>query len=93
MPVHKIGSNSDWQPDVIKLDMFLTRYIKKDKIKHSLILGIIFICKQLGIIIIAESIETKDEHLTLADIGIILFQGFKLAHSGFELFAVVSDYI
>ena len=84
---------ADWQPYIIKLDMFLTRHINKDKIRHTLVLGIILVCKELGIKIIAEGIETKDEYLTLADVRIILFQGLMFAHLGFNSLQVVNDYI
>ena len=81
---------ADWQPDFIKLDMFLTRNIHSDKIRRILVMGIISICKELDIEIIAEGIETKDEYLTLADMGINLFQGFMFARPGFESLPVVS---
>lgn len=82
---------ADWQPDIIKLDMCLTRNIDSDKIRRTLVLGIISICKELDIKIIAEGIETKDEYLTLADMGINLFQGFMFAHPSFESLPVLND--
>ena len=79
----------DWRPDIIKLDMSLTRNINSDKVRRILVSGIISICKELDIKIIAEGIETKDEYLTLADMGINLFQGFMFAYPSFESLPVV----
>jgi EAL domain-containing protein (putative c-di-GMP-specific phosphodiesterase class I) len=75
---------ADWQPDIIKLDMSLTRNVDSDRVRRSLVFGIISICKQLDIKVIAEGIETKEECLTLADEGVSLFQGYFFARPGFE---------
>lgn len=43
--------------------------------------------------IIAERIETKDEYLTLTNMGINLFQGFMFAHPSFESLSVLNNYV
>ena len=75
---------ADWQPDIIKLDMSLTRNVNSDRIRRALVFGIISICKELDIKIIAEGIETIEECLTLVDEGLTLFQGYLFARPGFE---------
>ncbi len=80
---------ADWQPDIIKLDMSLTRNVNSDRVRRALVFGIISICKELNIKVIAEGIETVEECLTLADEGVSLFQGFLFARPSFESLPVV----
>ena len=80
---------ADWQPDIIKLDMSLTRNVNSDRVRRALVFGIISICKELGIKVIAEGIETIEECLTLVDEGVTLFQGYLFAHPGFETLPAV----
>lgn len=75
---------ADWQPDIIKLDMSLTRNIHNDTVRRSLIKGIVSVCRDLSIKIIAEGIECEDEFRILFNKGIHLFQGYYFAHPGFE---------
>ena len=75
---------ADWQPDVIKLDMALTRNIDSDRVRRALVSGILGVCQELGIAVIAEGIETREECLALADQGIRLFQGYFFARPLFE---------
>lgn len=75
---------ADWQPDVIKLDMSLTRNIHNDRVRRALVFGIIAVCQELSIKIIAEGIEVKEERDVLYDQGINLFQGYYFARPGFE---------
>ena len=82
-----------WQPDIIKLDMSLTRNVNSDKVRRALVFGIISICKELDIEVIAEGIETIEECLTLVDEGVTLFQGFLFARPGFESLPTVSEEI
>ena len=82
-----------WQPDIIKLDMSLTRNVNSDRVRRALVFGIISICKELGIKVIAEGIETIEECLTLVDEGVTLFQGFLFARPGFESLPTVSEEI
>lgn len=82
---------ADWQPDIVKLDMSLTRNINSDKVRRTLVNGTVLICKEIGIKLIAEGIETKEECLTLAEMGINLFQGYLFARPSFESLPVLSD--
>ena len=82
---------ADWQPDVIKLDMSLTRNIHNDKVRRSLVFGIIAVCKELSIKIIAEGIECAEECQTLFEQGVNLFQGYYVAYPGFECLPAVRD--
>lgn len=82
---------ADWQPDIIKLDMSLTRNVNDDRVRRSLVFGIISICKELDIKVIAEGIETREECLTLADEGVKLFQGYFFARPGFESLPTIPD--
>ena len=79
------------QPDIIKLDMSLTRDVNKHKVRRALVFGIISICKELGIKVIAEGIETVEECLTLADEGVTLFQGYLFSHPKLESLPTVSE--
>ncbi|HWU35632.1 MAG TPA: EAL domain-containing protein [Methylovorus sp.] len=75
---------ADWQPDIIKLDMAMTRNIHQDRVRRALVFGILSICRELSIKVIAEGIEAREECLTLADEGVTLFQGYFFAKPGFE---------
>lgn len=83
---------ADWQPDVIKLDMALTRNINDDRVRRSLVFAILGACRELSIQVIAEGVETREECMTLLDEGVSLFQGYLFAKPAFEsLPAVNSD--
>ena len=82
---------ADWQPDVIKLDMSLTRNIHNDRVRRSLVFGIIAVCKELSIQIIAEGIEEKEERDTLYAQGVHLFQGYYFAKPGFECLPNINE--
>lgn len=75
--------------DVLKLDMLLARDIDSNKRKHAIVRGIVATCNELGIKVIAEGVETKEEFLALQDIGISLFQGFYFARPAFESIATI----
>lgn len=67
---------ADYQPDLIKLDMDLVRNIDTSKVRQAIVKGMMVICNDLGIRVIAEGIETAAERDTLADAGITLMQGY-----------------
>lgn len=82
---------ADWQPDVIKLDMSLTRNIDSDHIRQSIVFGILAVCRKLSIRVIAEGIETKGEYQALANEGVTLFQGYLFARPGFQTLPEISS--
>lgn len=77
----------EFQPDIIKLDMFLIRNIHQDKARRAIVRGIVSVCQELGIQIIAEGIECKGELDVLSDLGIHYFQGYYFARPQFERLA------
>jgi EAL domain-containing protein (putative c-di-GMP-specific phosphodiesterase class I) len=82
---------AEFQPDFIKLDMALTRNIHKDRIRRSIVCGIIETCRELGLSVIAEGIESREECLALQDEGVRLFQGYLFAKPGFESLPAVPE--
>ncbi|WP_434557355.1 EAL domain-containing protein [Pseudomonas sp. Z4-20] len=68
-----------FQPQVLKIDMALTRDIDQDPVKRAIVEGIILVASRLGIIVIAEGIETREESATLLAMGIELMQGYLYA--------------
>lgn len=75
---------ADFQPDLIKLDMALIRNIDRDKPRQTIVRGIVAICAELGVAVIAEGIESAGERDYLADCGIYLMQGYWFAKPGFK---------
>lgn len=66
------------QPALIKLDQILINQIDKDVRMQSFIKGLVEAARSTNSLVLAEGIETKEELLTLAKIGIDLVQGFYL---------------
>ena len=81
---------ADFQPDLIKLDMALIRDIDRDRIRQAIVRGIVTICAELDVTVIAEGIERAGERDFLADCGIFLMQGFWFAKPAFKALAQVS---
>jgi len=75
---------ADFQPDSIKIDMSLIRCIDSRGPRQAIVRGIIRTCRDLGIDIIAEGVETKKEYLWCYEEGIELFQGYFFAKPAFE---------
>ncbi|MDY0835675.1 S6 modification regulatory phosphodiesterase RimA [Pseudomonas sp. SED1] len=81
---------ADFQPDLIKLDMALIRDVDSDRVRQVIVRGIVTICEQLGVTVIAEGIESAGERDFLADCGIFLMQGYWFAKPSFKALAEVS---
>lgn len=75
---------AEFQSDLIKIDMQLTRDIQNSKVKQAIVKAIVDVCKTLSIMVIAEGVETFAELNTLKDLGIYLFQGYYFARPAFE---------
>lgn len=75
---------AQFQPDLVKLDMQLVRDIDKEPVKRVIVEGIIRICRDLGIGVIGEGVETAQESAALLDLGVSVQQGYLFARPGFE---------
>ncbi len=79
---------ADFQPDQIKLDKNLVRRIHSQGPRQAIVRAILQVCRDLGIELIAEGIESNEEYHWLRDEGVELFQGFLFAHPLFEALPV-----
>jgi EAL domain-containing protein (putative c-di-GMP-specific phosphodiesterase class I) len=72
----------DLQPDVIKLDVSLTRDIDTDPLRRALAASLLAFASEIGASIIAEGIETYGELEALRALGVRHGQGYLLARPG-----------
>ena len=82
---------ADFQTDLVKLDIGLIRDIDRNKSRQAIVKGIIQVCKDLGIKVIAEGVETFEELEVLQSFGIELFQGFYFAKPKFQDLATINN--
>jgi EAL domain-containing protein (putative c-di-GMP-specific phosphodiesterase class I) len=75
---------ADFQPDLVKLDMALTRSIDTDTVRAKIAGAIIGLCERLQISVIAEGVETVQEAVMLRELGVRLFQGYLFAKPAVE---------
>lgn len=69
-------------PEIIKLDMSLTRDIHRDRGRRALAAALISFAAELGSSIVAEGIESREELSALQDLEVPCGQGFFLARPG-----------
>ncbi len=77
------------QTDLLKLDVALIRNIDQDKARRAIVKGILQVCSELSITVIAEGVETYEELSTLQCLGIELFQGYYFSKPAFQALAAV----
>lgn len=80
---------AEFQPDIVKLDMALIRGIDTHRGRLAIVHGIMQVCTDLGIDIIAEGIETQKEYATLRMLGVKYFQGYYFARPAFESTSII----
>ena len=71
-----LSSFSALSPDVVKLDMALVRGVHADPVKRKLVGSMAGVCKDLGIVVVAEGVEVAEERDVLTDLGCDLLQGY-----------------
>jgi len=69
-------------PDIVKVDISLTRTIDTDRARRALASALISFADEMDMTIVAEGIETEAELRTLTDLGVRYGQGFHLARPG-----------
>lgn len=72
----------DIHPEVIKLDMALTRHIHRDDGRRALARALLDFATSLGADVVAEGIESEEELDGLLELGIEFGQGYLLGAPG-----------
>lgn len=67
------------RPELIKLDMTLSRGIDSDPSRRSLAAALVWFAKEIGSDLVAEGVETESELRTLRELGVNFVQGRLLA--------------
>jgi EAL domain-containing protein (putative c-di-GMP-specific phosphodiesterase class I)/ActR/RegA family two-component response regulator len=70
------------EPEFVKLDMSLVRDIDSNRTKEALVRSLVSVCRDLGMLVVAEGVETPAERDLLALIGCDFLQGYLLAKPG-----------
>jgi EAL domain-containing protein (putative c-di-GMP-specific phosphodiesterase class I)/ActR/RegA family two-component response regulator len=77
-----LTSFAQLEPEVVKLDMALVRGVHQQPTKLTLVRTMITMCRELGMLVVAEGIETPEERDAIVDAGCDLLQGYLFAKPG-----------
>lgn len=80
---------ADFQPDFLKLDIGLVRGVAHDKVRQIIVRHTVNMCNELGIGIVAEGVEIRDDSAVLAEFGVRLQQGNLFARPCIDRLPVV----
>ena len=80
---------ADFQPDIVKLDMALARGIDASRARQAIARGVLRICEELDIRVLAEGIETPAERDFLLHEGVTLMQGYLFSRPAFQAVATI----
>jgi EAL domain-containing protein (putative c-di-GMP-specific phosphodiesterase class I) len=75
---------ADLPTNIVKLDMALTRNLHRRPRAAAIVGSIVELCRTLETEVVAEGVETIEEHNLLRECGIRLMQGYLLAKPAFE---------
>ncbi|MEO7034693.1 MAG: EAL domain-containing protein [Polyangiaceae bacterium] len=70
------------EPEVVKLDMSLIRDIDQHATKRKLVSSVTALCHELGLLVVAEGVETRAELDGVLACGCDLIQGYFVAKPG-----------
>lgn len=70
------------EPDLVKLDMTLTRRIHESPVKQKLVHSMASLCTEMGIATVVEGVESAAERDSVLGLGCDLLQGFLFAQPG-----------
>lgn len=77
-----LSSIAQLEPDFVKLDMSLIRNLERSVLQQRLVGTMTTLCRDLGVRVVAEGIETAEEHDCLHRVGCDLMQGFLFGTPG-----------
>lgn len=75
---------ADFTPDFIKLDMALVRGVNASKSRQAIARGMVRICQEMGVQVVAEGVETAAERDYFLHEGVTLMQGYLFAKPAFQ---------
>jgi EAL domain-containing protein (putative c-di-GMP-specific phosphodiesterase class I) len=70
--------------------MELIRDIDTNLPRRLIVESVVRLCEKLGIVVIAQGIETTGEYHTLCELGVRYFQGYLLARLGFRTLPAIT---
>jgi EAL domain-containing protein (putative c-di-GMP-specific phosphodiesterase class I) len=71
-----LNSFAALRPDLVKLDMAIVRGIDQDPYRRTLVRSMTAMCRDFGIPLVAEGVETESEKAVLVDLGCDFLQGY-----------------
>lgn len=74
-----LTSYAQLEPEVVKIDMSLVRNIEDAPAKQRVVKSITRLCEEMGVITVAEGIETVKERDMVVGLGCQMLQGFLFA--------------
>jgi blue light- and temperature-responsive anti-repressor len=75
---------ADFQPNQIKIDRGLIHHIESRGPRQVIVHAVIQVCRDLGIDLVAEGVETKEQYAWLVSEGVRYFQGYLFGRPAFE---------
>jgi EAL domain-containing protein (putative c-di-GMP-specific phosphodiesterase class I) len=78
----RMGALQPLDTDFVKLDMSLVRDVDSHPMKQRLVQSITQLCREQGMKVIGEGVETVAEAQTLWELGCDLLQGYLIARPG-----------
>jgi len=79
-------------PDILKIDRFFLSNIEKIIKKKLIVRNIINLCIQLGIKVVAEGVETKEEYFICKELGCNLAQGYLVQRPTLNPIEIIQNY-
>jgi EAL domain-containing protein (putative c-di-GMP-specific phosphodiesterase class I)/CheY-like chemotaxis protein len=78
-----LSSFANIEPEVVKIDMSLVRGVDSSAVKRQIVEKLSALARELGIIVVAEGVESASERDALRSIGCDLLQGYLFAKPAF----------
>lgn len=66
----------DLQPDILKMDMVLTRGVEADPARKAMTAALVQLAREIGCSVVAEGIETEHEARAMKKLGVDYGQGY-----------------
>lgn len=82
---------AEYQPHLAKLDMDLIRGVDTHRPRQAIVANMVAMCRDLGVRILAEGVETRAERDFLRDAGIELMQGYFFSKPVFKGLGVIES--